>query len=261
MKDDFDIIVKGFSDNKDLVIYPVSDLHIGAKECLMREWMLFKNRLLEESDSYLVILGDMMNNALKSSVSNSYEETMRPREQKQWLVEQLSEVRNKILCIVPGNHCARSEKDADDNPLYDVACKLDLEDVYRENMAIVKIRIGKVNGNGAKNPTYTMVCVHGSGGGALTGGAINRNERYGMAFDGVDILCTGHTHKPVVTRPAKIVVDTHNNRVTVKPFITVTATSWLGYSGYAARKMLTPTSHALQQIHLCGSCKEVTVTI
>lgn len=259
MKDDFDIIVKEFSENKDLVIYPVSDLHIGAKECLTREWMIFKNQLLGEPDSYLVVLGDMMNNALKSSVSNSYEETMRPREQKQWLVEQLTEIRDRILCIVPGNHCARSEKDADDNPLYDVACKLDLEDVYRENMAVVKIRIGKANGNGNKNPTYTMACAHGSGGGALTGGAINRNERYGMAFDGVDILCTGHTHKPAATRPAKIVVDKHNNRVTVKPFIMVTATSWLGYSGYAARKMMTPTSHALQEIRLSGDHKEAKV--
>ena len=44
--------------------------------------------------------------------------------------------------ITPGNHERRSMKDADDDPMYDVACKLDLEDLYRENLGVIKLKFG-----------------------------------------------------------------------------------------------------------------------
>jgi hypothetical protein len=139
--------------------------------------------------------------------------------------------------------------------------KLDLEDIYRENMAFVKLQFGDKNGNGTRNPTYTLVVTHGAGGGMLTGGSVNRNERFGYVVDGLDCLIVGHTHKPFVTQPSKIKIDTHNNRVSIKPFKVVCSTSWLEYGGYAAKKMLLPSSHAPQVITLHGNRKEIKVTM
>ena len=68
-----------------------------------------------------------MNNATKTSVSNVYAETMRPREQKRKLVEMLTPLRDKILVATPGNHERRSIRDVDEDPMYDIMCKLDLE--------------------------------------------------------------------------------------------------------------------------------------
>jgi hypothetical protein len=93
----------------------------------------------------------------------------------------------------------------------------------------------------------------------LTGGNVNRNERFGYVMDGVDCLITGHTHKPWVTQPAKIVVDSRNNKVTTKPFKVISATSWLNYGGYAAQKMLLPTSHVKQIVVLSGRGKDIKV--
>ncbi len=129
---DFEPIVYDFPDNKDIVIYPISDVHIGAQECMVKVWTDFKKKLLSEPNSYITIAGDMMNNGLKNSVTNVYQETMRPREQKKWLVEQLMDIKDKILCVVPGNHENRNDKEVDNNPLYDVCCKLDIEDKFRE---------------------------------------------------------------------------------------------------------------------------------
>jgi hypothetical protein len=95
----------------------------------------------------------------------------------------------------------------------------------------------------------------------LTGGTVNKNERFGYVLDGSDALIVGHTHKPYVTQPSKIKIDAQNNRVSIKPFKVVSMTSWLGYGGYAAQKMLLPTSHAPQTIKLCGRRKEITVTM
>ena len=136
---------------------------------------------------------------------------------------------------------------------------MDIEDLYRENMAFIKIQIGSVSGDGAHNPTYILAVVHGNGGGLLTGGAVNRAERFGYTIDGADALILGHTHKPFVTQPGKIKVNPYNNTVAIKPFKVISATSWLEYGGYAARKNLLPTTHAPQVLKLCGSRKELKI--
>jgi predicted phosphodiesterase len=231
---DFEIITRSFAKNTDITVIPVSDVHLGAGEHMAKQWETFCASVLKEPNTYITLGGDLINNATKSSVSNVFEETMRPSEQKKIMSKMLEPLRDRILCAVSGNHERRSLKDADDDPTYDILCKLDLENLYRENIAFVKLRIGKPNGNGQTNPTYTLAVTHGAGGGMLTGGTVNRNERFGYALEGVDALVVGHSHKPLVTQPAKLVVDHANNKISIKPFKVVVSTAWLDYGGYAA---------------------------
>ena len=260
MLSDFEMIIRKFPSRPNLKIYPISDVHFGAAEHMEREWNNFCNNLLRDENAYIILGGDLINNGTKSSVSNCYEETVRPREQKRIMTEMLMPLRDRILCMVSGNH-ERRNKDVDDDPSYDIACKLDVEHLYRENIAFLKIQMGNNRTNGQLNPTYVLAVTHGAGGGILTGGSVNRNERFGYVLDGVDALIVGHTHKPFVTQPSKIQVDSHNHRITVKPFKIVSSTSWLKWGGYAAQKMLTPTSHAPQIITLKGKEKYVQVTM
>lgn len=260
MKKDTEILEYSFPRN-DIKIYPVADLHVGAQEFDESEWDKFSKMVQSDPLSRIVLVGDMMNNATKSSVTNVFEETMRPRAQKEWLVNALKPLKDKILCAVSGNHERRSGKDADDDPMYDILCKIDIEDVYRPNAAILALRFGDATANGEHNPTYSMLCTHGAGGGMLTGAGVNRSERFGYVFDGLDILVTGHTHKPVITAPSKICIDLRNRRITQKPFLCVTATSWLDYGGYSLQKMMLPTSRRIQAINLCGTKKEFSVTM
>lgn len=222
-------------------------------------WREFRTKILEDPDAYIILGGDLINNATRSSVSNIFDETMRPREQKRVMTEMLMPLRDRILCAIPGNHEGRSGKDADDDPVYDICAKLDIEDLYRENMAFIKIQFGDRESRGQANPVYVIAAVHGSGGGILTGGAVNRAERFGYAIDGADVLILGHTHKPFITQPGKIRIDPYNNKVTVRPFKVISTTSWLEYGGYAARKNLLPASHAPQVLRLSGKNKEIKI--
>ena len=203
----------------------------------------------------------MINNSTRSSVANPFDEVIRPREQKRLMAEMLMPLRERILAGVLGNHERRSLRESDVDIMYDIMCKLDLEDLYRQNIAFLKLQLGDPYADGRHNPTYTIVLTHGTGGGILTGASLNRGERFGYVIDGMDVLVTSHVHKPFVTQPAKLLIDKHNNKVTVKPFKVVSATSWLEYGGYAAQKMLLPASHALQKIHLCGKSKIITVSM
>lgn len=261
MLKDFEMIQHKFPEREDLKIIPISDVHLGAPEHMQRKWELFCQEVLRSPTTYITLGGDLINNATRSSVSNIFEETMRPSEQKKVMAKMLEPLRDRILCAVSGNHERRSLKDADDDPTYDIMCKLDIEHLYRENIAFLKIQMGRPEGAGQKNPTYSLVVTHGGGGGIFTGAAVNRNERFGYVLDGADCLIVGHTHKPFVTQPSKIKIDPFNNKVSFRPFKVVSSTSWLEYGGYAAQKMLLPSSHAAQTITLCGKKKEITVTM
>ena len=95
----------------------------------------------------------------------------------------------------------------------------------------------------------------------LPGGVINRNERTAYAIEGIDALIVGHSHKPMMSQPGRIVVDSVRNKVSVVPFKVISATSWLSYGDYAAQKMLLPNSHCLQKIILSAYKKEMVVTM
>lgn len=261
MLPDFEMVVHRFEDRPDLTIIPISDVHLGAAEHMEKEWASFCENVLSNPNVRIILVGDLINNATRNSVSNVFEETMRPREQKKMMTQMLMPLRDRILAGVSGNHERRSLKDADDDPSYDIMCKLDLENLYRENIAFIKIQMGKARADGLANPTYTIVATHGAGGGIYTGAAVNRNERFGYVIDGMDCLIVGHTHKPFVTQPSKIKINPYNNTVSMRPFKVVSTTSWLFWGGYAAQKMLLPSSHAVQTITLTGKRKEIVVTM
>lgn len=259
MLPDFEMITHKFPTRPDLHIYAIADVHLGAREHMERKWKYFCDHLLDDPNAYLVLAGDLINNALKNSVSNVYEEVMRPREQKRLMTEMLTPLRGRLLCATGGNHERRAMKEADDDPTYDIMCKLDLEHLYRPNVCFVRIQMGRQDGHGGSNPTYVLVVTHGAGGGVLPGAVINRNERWGYAIDGADAIIVGHSHKPMVSQPAKIKIDPQNGKISVKPFKVMVATSWLEYDGYPVQKMLLPASHALQVMTLRGRRKEIRV--
>ena len=263
---DFEMIVHKFP-SEDITIVPIADVHLGARECMEQEFIRFIDLISEKPNVYICLLGDLLNNAVKSSVSNIYEELYRPSEAKRMMAKILEPVRDRILFSVTGNHERRSSREMDDDPNFDIMCKLDLEHLHRENVAFVKLQFGEqerksgTRSNGKDRPCYTIVGMHGSSSGGLTGASINKNERMGYAIDNCDCMIVGHSHRPAITQPGKIYIDTHNNIVKVKPFKVVTATSWLEWGGYSAQKQLLPTSHALQTLTLRGDRKEMVVTM
>lgn len=259
MLSNFEVITRHFPKNEDINIYLIADLHVGALEFLHKEWFEFKERALAEN-AYLIIAGDMMNNATRSSVSNIFDETMRPKEQKRWLADQLAPFRDHILCATDGNHERRSERDADDSPLYDVMAKLDLEDIYSPDLAFLKVQIGKISGNGNRNPTYAFVVAHGHGGGGSTGNSVNKAEKTAAYFDGIDVMVTAHTHKGHVSKPVKYVFDKHNNVIRKSHTVVASCVSWLEWAGYAARGLMPPAMVAdPQKIILSGDHKDIKV--
>ena len=121
MLPDFEMVVHRFEDRPDLTIIPISDVHLGAAEHMEKEWASFCENVLSDPGVRIILVGDLINNATRNSVSNVFEETMRPREQKKMMTQMLMPLRDRILASVSGNHERRSLKDADDDPSYDLS--------------------------------------------------------------------------------------------------------------------------------------------
>jgi predicted phosphodiesterase len=243
MLSDFKMITHEF--NQPISIFPISDVHYGSIGHMKNEWLDFCKMIEKTPNAYVILGGDLINNNTRNSVGSPWDDTVRPREQKKKMVEFLTPIKDNILCAVTGNHESRSLKDADDDPTYDIMTKLDLEDIYRPNIAFMKISLGHRKSDNTPIQSYTFAVTHGSGGGIYTGATVNRNERFGNVIDGLDCLVVGHTHKGTVTKPSKIIIDRKNSLVSMSYYTVVSMVSWMNYGEYAVKKMLLP-SHVAE---------------
>lgn len=228
MLDDFDAIRHDL-EPRTIKVWAMADAHIGARECDLDGLRAFVRRVQADPDSYLVLVGDILNNGVKDSLTNVYEETMPPSMQVQAAVDLLRPVSDRILGVVGGNHERRSAKAVDLDPMYAVCVHLGIQDLYRPNMAFVRVSMR----NGRVQQVYNLLITHGRSAAA--------KRRFAYSVEGVDAVITGHTHDGLLEKPARICMTGKGN-VVVKPLISLTATSWLRYGGYGAANLYAPKS-------------------
>lgn len=247
MLDDFQLILADYSDATRLHIYPIGDVHLGSKECnveLFKEWVE-----MVRNDPYaaVVVVGDMMNMGLRSSKSNVYEECLNPMQQKELCYELLAPIADKIIAGCSGNHEYRNNREVGTNPLYDVFCRLRIEDRYRENTCFLKVTVGKQG----KNPiTYGVVLSHGKG--------KNKDITWTYAVDGADLFVSGHTHLGTHNPLGKIRMDLTHEKVKRVGYQHIVVIPFQEYGGYAMRDKYLPNPIGqFQLITLDGTSKRV----
>lgn len=231
MENDFTLIKHRLTNNENKVeIYCIADIHVGSQEFDEDLWKRFKNELLDKPNRYCIIAGDLFDCGLKNSKTNIYEQTMTVRQQLDWLLDELEEIKDRILGIVGGNHSSRITKEIGIYPIYDLCRILRIEDLYRANLALMKVNFGQRT----KDRQYSF-CI-----GMHHGGTRGKKQRFEYAIDGIDAFVSGHTHDGEITYPAKITIDKHNEAVTIKPFLSIVCTSFLKYGGYGLEAMYLP---------------------
>lgn len=249
------VIVKDLSATwKYATLYPIADVHLGAKECMLEEFTKYINQINDDDRAIVILAGDLINNGIKSSKTNVYDEVMPPDEQKYKMVELLRPIKDKIICMVGGNHERRTDKDTNIDITKDIAILLDIEDTYSKDMGFIKIRLGNDSHN--KVIAYMLCVAHGAGGGSFIGSGLNKIESYQYTIDGVDIIITGHTHKPIKAPAARLIFDPRNNNIIETKTLMFVCTSWLRYGGYALEKLLKPVAFAPDTIRLDGTIKK-----
>lgn len=222
MKDDLSLIEKNI-ESKSIKVYLAGDVHIGSEEFNNKKWEAFIKLIKEDDDAFVIFCGDLIDVGLKNSKTNIYHQTMSPSQQKRQLITDLLPIKDKILCMVSGNHCDRLSKDVDMYPLYDVCVVLGIEDIYRDAMALIDIGIGERD----KKTHYYGCVMHKT----------NKTAKYHYAdtIDGIDFYVSGHTHTPMDLPNSKVFIDKYKKTVSIKPVETIVVPSFLDYGGYALK--------------------------
>lgn len=252
---------------KQLEIIPISDTHIGDAAC---DYDLLKSRInyiKEHKNCYTILTGDIMNMAIKTSVSDIYSEKIDPMMQIEKMTELFEPINNKILGIVQGNHEARVYRNDGIDITKLVANNLKCLDKYSQTSLVLFIRFGEETRGRKQTGTddirqvlYTIYATHGSGGGRTTGAKANALNRLGDITN-ADIMIHSHTHMPIAFKEDKFEIDARNNCLIRKERLYVNTGAGLDYSGYAITASFKPASKSTPTIILSGERKEMTARL
>ena len=237
----------------------ISDAHIGDPHANEQELMKQIRYVEDTPNCYAIINGDIMNNATKSSVSDSYNETLSPMEQIVKAVMLLKPIANKTLAITQGNHERRTAKESGVDLMKIIAMELGLLDKYSEGMAYIFIRLGEQDSHHHfKKVPYTILVTHGTGGGRTVGAKANRLSDL-VAIVDADIYLYGHTHQNMAFKEGFMRVNWGNNSVAMVDRLFVNSGAFLDWGGYAEQAQYRPSTIAPPHIFLSGTERKMWV--
>ena len=92
-------------------LYPLADLHIGDPHSLSGLIAERMEQIKNDPNGLVILNGDLLNTALRHSVSDVYGEKLTPMGQIERLVDILTPIKNKIIGVTTGNHEYRVYKE------------------------------------------------------------------------------------------------------------------------------------------------------
>ena len=222
------------ADYKEIKVVPVGDYHLGDPQSDYKKIMADLEYIKNNDDVFFIANGDLMNSAIKSSISDCYGETLSPMQELQECVKLFQPIAHKCLCCVPGNHEMRHYKTNGVDMTWLFCKELKIEDRYSPTTAVVFLRFGRLaggqNAHGRK-ACYTFYVSHGNGGGKREGSKINRLADLSSIVD-CDCYIVGHTHLPAIFKEGFARPNMANSSITYCDKLYINTSAKLNYGGY-----------------------------
>ena len=243
-------------------LHTFADEHVGDEHCDIKRLVQRIEYVKNTPSAYCILNGDIIDNATKTSIGDTYMQEFNPMEQLQKAVELFEPIKDKILCITHGNHENRTYKKEGINLSALIARQLGLSERYTPTSAVMFIRFGEQSSKGKESNgsgkirmvCYTIYVLHGSGGGRKEGAKVIRLADMASIID-TDIYIHSHTHLPMVMKQAFHRIDPRNNAVALVDKLFVNTAANLNYGGYGEAGEFKPSSKDTPVIYLNGKKK------
>ena len=238
-------------------IIPMADLHIGDIHSDFKSIMERIEYIKNTPNVYCILDGDLMDTAIATSIGDTYGASLQPMEQLKQCVKIFEPIKDKILCVLPGNHEHRIYK-TDGLDITELMCsQLGIIEKYSPTTALLFMRFGKNNSRNKYRPIlYTAYVTHGSGGGRREGGKINRLADLASIVD-ADIYIHAHTHLPLIFKESFFRVSGSNSSVALVDKLFVNTAASLDYGGYGDKQGYKPASKSSPVIYLDGRKRDM----
>ncbi|MFW9894041.1 MAG: hypothetical protein ACFFFO_17690 [Candidatus Thorarchaeota archaeon] len=191
-------------------IYPLGDLHIGARNCAEKPLRKLLKQIEGEDNAIIIGGGDWLDLIRPQDLKRFDFDTL-----PDWLIEgdamttreamgdivqqQVDRVvemfyplakQGKVLGILAGNHEFSVKKFMGLDVQKALCRKLGVEDLTDE--ALIRLRFKQCS----TTQTVILYCRHGYGGGRTPGAEPNKLDRMLNEWEIADVCMTGHTHTP-----------------------------------------------------------------
>ena len=235
-----------------LEIYPLADVHTGDPLQDKKRVRDFFDEVQAQENRYIIVNGDIINNAVRHGVSDIYTEELNPNQQIDATVALLEPVKDRVLVITEGNHENRTYKQDGLLIMYQVAQRLGIAHTYSSGAYLLFVKFGKSQGRGCRKMPYAIYGKHGTGGGRKVGAKAIRLFEMAEVID-ADIFLHSHTHVPMVLRKTFYRVDYRNEKATPIEQLFINTNAFLTYGGYGEGAGFVPSSTMYPKIILNGT--------
>lgn len=213
-------------------LLPVSDMHVGDPNFDAEKFFRYRKWIEDTPNAYVILNGDILNTAIKSSVSDIYAETVSPKEALNTAERIFTPIKDRILCVVSGNHERRVYKDVGLDVSEVLAHKLGV--YYAGDEAYLKIKLGSKRGHqtNGKSVIYTVYVTHGFGAGRTIGSKVNSLHKLSEIVL-ADCYIFSHVHTMTAHQDIYKVPDIRANKLIDVKRTFVSSGSFLKRGGYA----------------------------
>lgn len=247
------ILINTNPDFDNIEVYFVHDVHYGSDNADIQRWERVKKDIKAKENRFVVFAGDYCETAIINSKSDVYSQNQNLECQRMWMEQQFCDLKDRILCIVPGNHENRVTKAVGLFPVYDAAVCAGVQDKYRQHFAFVDIGVGCINQNKGKQQHYV---------GFVTHRLKDCKNYHGSDFiEGIDFAAYGHDHDPKDHARGKIVYDPHNKMILSRDVEVIDSGSFLTWGGYGVDSGYRPQASKLYKIVLNGGQRKGIQTV
>lgn len=246
-------------------LYILADEHNGDPTSDEKCTLARIEQVKKDPFGLCLLNGDLLNMALRNSVSDVYGETRPPQKQEGRMTEMLRPIADKIIGADGGNHEYRGYKSDGIDLMLTMCEKLGIERLYSPEGVLIFLRFGLRGGQSRhKNQNnaqwYSIYATHGCGGGRKEGAKAIRLADMASIVD-ADVYVHSHTHLPMIMKQAFYRTSSQQCSAQLVEKLFVNTGASMDYGAYAQAFELKPASKSTPVIHMDAKTKNATATL
>lgn len=184
--------------SEEIEIVPIGDVHLGNTNCKLQLFQKVIERITHTPNSYIIGMGDYIDAITpKDKRFDLAQCGTFINDQIEKMIELLKPIKDRILCLLTGNHDYKLHTEGYGDPVRRM-CK-ELECDYAGYSCFVKLKVMP----DTHLRSLIIYAHHGWSSGRRTGNVVNSVESCAQYWD-ADVYLFGHSHKLWSTRQMRI---------------------------------------------------------
>jgi len=235
----------------ELLLIGLGDVHLGSTDCNVEKFKRTVDWIKSKPNSRVIIMGDLIDAGLKDSIGGgTFDNDSTPEQQMTTIIDLLKPIKEKIWCILSGNHEDRVRQRTSIDVTNLIASALDAK--YCGSSCFIKVMFGKQN--------YIIFAAHGNTGSLTPSGKLGAVMKFGAYID-ADLYMMGHVHELMHHTTDYLHVSLKDKMILTDKRHYVLTGHFLNYGGYAEQKGYAPGKTGVAKIILRKDKKKITVSI